>query len=451
MPVHFPTSYWSDRWATRNGKRSDLRAAILAAGLGSRLDPLTARLLPKPLFPLGGKVAIAEVWVRRMVESGITDVTLNLCVLAGAIKRYFGDGAKFGADVRFAEEQVPTGTLGGVCKQVLGREARRVRPHEPLASIPASGGSTVIAPSGDIVTNFGAAELGEMYDIHRKSGAAVTMVVTPIPADRRKDFGTVVMRAGKRRKGRTAAGEVESFVEKDPNSPSLLSNASIYMIEVELLRELDQYRTEAKLDVADPFYDFGKHAFPAMLGSLPHGRLARRYPIWAMQYDGPWFDVGNKRDYLLVNQHVLDGKIHVPLAYQQFPWGYMGTGVSIDFSKVEIHPPVVIGSNCVVEAGAVLGPYAVIGEGWVVENGAQIRNSVLWERYPYFPDRKHEVSIHDRLLVDRHQVRAGATVATSIITGGTITGEVIEKTVEVLEDGRHSITPLDTVPQGARP
>jgi len=35
------------------------------------LEPLTARHLPKPLFPLGGKVPLAEIWVRRMVEAGI--------------------------------------------------------------------------------------------------------------------------------------------------------------------------------------------------------------------------------------------------------------------------------------------------------------------------------------------------------------------------------------------
>jgi NDP-sugar pyrophosphorylase family protein len=117
---------------------------------------------------------------------------------------------------------------------------------------------------------------------------------------------------------------------------------------------------------------------------------------------------------------------------------------------VEIHPPVVIGNGCVIESGAVLGPYAVIGDGWVVEHGAHIMNSVLWERYSYFPDGKREVSVSDRLLVDRHEVRRNAVVAGSIISGGTIKGDVKEKTVEVLEDGRLSVAPLDRVPKGPR-
>lgn len=451
MPVHFPKSFWAERWASRANGQSDVRAAILCAGLGTRLDPLTARLLPKPLFPLGGKVAIAEVWVRRMIESGITDVTLNLCVLAATLKRYFGDGAKYGVNLSYVEERVPTGTFGGVCKMALGREARRLGSDESVAAFPKSSGSTIIAPSGDIVTSFGADLLQEMYDIHRKVGAALTMVVTPIPPERRKDFGTVVLGAPKSHPGRLGeSGQVLGFVEKDPDSPSCLNNASIYMIEMDLLATLDRYRTEAKLDVAEPFYDFGKQVFPAMLGKLPYITLPKDYAMWAIRYDGPWFDVGNKRDYLTVNQHVLDGKIDVPPAYQRFPWGYMGSNVTIDFSKVEIHPPVVIGSGCVIEPGAVLGPYAVIGDGWSVEHGAQIRNSVLWERYAYFPDGKREVSVSDRELVDRHEVRRGAVVEESIVAGGTITGEVREKTVEVLEDGRLSIAPLDQVPGGKR-
>src|SRR5205809_2048518 len=190
MPVHFPKSFWAERWASSQTGHSDIRAAILCAGLGTRLDPLTARLLPKPLFPLGGKVAIAEVWVRRMIESGITDVTLNTCVLAATLKRYFGDGARFGVNLNYVEEQAPTGTFGGICKLALGREAKALGSSGPVA-LPKFKGSTIIAPSGDIVTSFGADLLQEMHDIHRKAGAALTMVLTPIPPERRKDFGTV--------------------------------------------------------------------------------------------------------------------------------------------------------------------------------------------------------------------------------------------------------------------
>src|SRR5688500_19426801 len=123
MP-QIPTSAMSNAWAQRRGVAKNLKCAILAAGLGKRLEPLTARHLPKPLFPLGGKTPLAEIWVRRMVEAGITDISMNLCVLAETIERHFGDGSRFRANITYVKEKTPSGTLGGVCKQALGRDAK---------------------------------------------------------------------------------------------------------------------------------------------------------------------------------------------------------------------------------------------------------------------------------------------------------------------------------------
>lgn len=95
MPIEFNHSFWDKSWAYKNGNQAKLKATILAAGLGKRMDPLTVSHLPKPLFPLCGKVPMAEVWVRRFVDSGITDISMNLCVLSKTIKRHFGDGLKY--------------------------------------------------------------------------------------------------------------------------------------------------------------------------------------------------------------------------------------------------------------------------------------------------------------------------------------------------------------------
>ncbi|MEM7587397.1 MAG: NDP-sugar synthase [Acidobacteriota bacterium] len=416
---------------------ASLGGAILAAGLGSRMEPLTTHHLPKPIFPLGGKVPMAELWVRRFVDSGISDLSMNLCVLSEAIKRHFGDGRRFGANISYVEEQTPSGTLGGVCKQVLGGAGSR--------------SGTMIVPSGDIVTNFGSALLEEMYDIHRRVGAAFSMVLVPVPWERRKDFGTVVLDAPEQRPGEISqSGRITEFREKDPDSPSNLNNASIYMIETELLAALDPLRTPASATgVTDPFYDFGKHVFPAMLGRLPYVDLPKDYLLWGVQYDGAWFDVGQKRDYLRVNERVLDDKIDIRLPFDRLPWGYLGTGVEIDFSKVEIEPPVVIGNHCVVEDGARLGPYAVIGDGWTIERGAHVERSVLWQTTSYF-DGDRELTVDERRAVDPHRVAAGVRVNESIVVGGLIDRDVSEQTVDVTEDGSIDVQPIDSVPQGPR-
>lgn len=436
MPISFSDEFWAGTWASRQGVQGQLMGAVLAAGLGRRLDPLTTRHLPKPLFPLGGKVPIAELWVRRFLESGIADVSMNICVLADTLRRHFADGSKFGVRLKFVEEQVPSGTLGGVCKQVIGT---------------GFSGSTVIAPSGDIVSNFGVELLEQMHEIHRRQGAALTIVVTPIAPERRKDFGTVVIDSPQAMSGGiTRSGRVAEFREKDASSPSTWNNASIYMIERELLEHLDSIRTEADLELDEPFYDFGKHVFPAMLGRLAYLKLPKDYLLWAVGYEGGWFDVGNKRDYLQVHRHLLDGAIDVPLTYERLPWGYLGADTSIDFSKVDIRPPVIIGNGCVVESGATLGPYAVIGDGWVIERDATIVNSVLWERYPFFADSGEEIPVRERLQVDRHEIRRGVSIRDCIVTGGAIDRDVNDSTVDICEDGRLEILSIDYVPDGPR-
>jgi mannose-1-phosphate guanylyltransferase / phosphomannomutase len=451
VPIEFDPSFWQSSWIHHRGLQGQLKGAILAAGLGKRMEPLTAHHLPKPLFPLGGKVPMAEVWVRRMVESGIAGVSMNLCVLRDAIKRHFRDGAKLGARISYVEEEIPSGTLGGVCKQALGRSAKQVFPGEPMPDLEPFAGSTLIVPSGDIVTNFGAELLEEMYEIHRWVGAAITMVLVPVPWDRRKDFGTVVLDRPEERPGiLSKSGRIVEFIEKDPDSPSNLNNASIYLIEMELLRALDPLRTPAASDVPDAFYDFGKHVFPAMLGRLPYVRLPKDYLLWGVQYDGLWFDVGQKRDYLRVNEAVMDGELRLDLPYERLPWGHLGHGVAIDFSRVTIVPPVVIGNHCIVEPGARLGPHAVIGDGWTLEEGAEVRRAVLWERYSYFAGDGREIPAKERKQVDPHAVRRGVTVEESIVTGGTIGEDVREKTVDVGENGELAILPIDYVPRGPR-
>ncbi len=387
------------------------------------------------MFPLGGRTPIVEGWVRALVGAGINDVSMNLCVLPQTIRRHFGDGEGLGAEVSFVAEDVPSGTLGGACRLAFADGGRR--------------GSTLIVPSGDIVSDFAPEEIDEMYDLHRRVGAACSMILVPVPWERRRDYGTVLLNNPEKRAGRLcSAGPIEAFYEKDPESPSNLNNASIYMLEMDFLQELDRLRTPADLGLERPFYDFGKHAFPAMLGRLPGFELSRDYPLWGVEFDGAWFDVGQKRDYLRVNEEVLDGRLPVAVSYERRDWGWLGSGSEIA-SSVEIVPPVIVGEGCAVAAGAQLGPYAVIGDGWRVERDAEIRRSVLWPRYPLFT-ADGEIPLEERLEVDPHRVGNDVTVEESIVAGGDLVEDVRESTVEVLPDGRMSLRPIDWVPDKPR-
>lgn len=445
------TGCLSNTWVHKKNKQHQIKAVLLSAGLGKRMDPLTAHHLPKPMFPLGGGTPMVELWVRKFVEAGITDISMNLCVLSGTIKKHFGNGAKFGADLSFVEEKEPSGTFGGVCKQVLGNRAKKVLKKEGRQGNRHYSGETVVVASGDIVTNFGAEQLEEMYDIHRKNGAAITMVLSPIRWNERGEYGTVeIVNPYPLNSAFTQMGRIRTFIEKDPCSPSNLNNGSIYMIEMDLIKALDKYRTPASIDQKEPFYDFGKHVFPALLGKLDYVKVARDAPIWGVEYNGLWFDVGRKVDYIKVNEVFLDKKINLRVPYEELPWGYLGSKVTIDFDRVNIIPPVIIGNDCVIQPDVTLGPYAIIGSNWMVESKARISNSVLWPPCDYYRDDGLPVSMSKLKRVDRHEIRKNTKIDHCIVVGGAVKDSCSYKVIDVLNDGTLNIVDINSSPASAR-
>lgn len=413
-----------------------IAGGILAAGVATRLEPISA-VIAKPAFPLGGKVPLAELWVRKFVEAGINNLAMNLHRVPESIRGYFGDGQALMAKIRYAFEPTPTGTLGGAFAMLDALRKDGVTPE------------LLFVPSGDIGSGIGREHLEEMVHMHRTRGAAVTMLTAPIPWDRRKDFGTAVLegiKPGAEVPAKTYA-RIERFVEKDPNSPSNLNNASCYLIDVKFLEEYRAHLTACGVNVEEPCYDFGKHVFPSMLGDskLPHLASFARFKEQLFAYEPGmlWFDVGNKRDYLSINEAVLRGELPVESPYRKVPWGFVGTGVQIDFNKTKINAPVVIGNNCRIFPGAEIGPYTVVGDGWVVGARAKIDRSVLWEHYSY---REGEESLFN----SHREIREGTTVSGSIVTGGIISGNITDQTVDQLLDGSLRIDHIDWVPAGKR-
>jgi len=89
---------------------------ILAAGLGSRMRPLTDHT-PKPLLEVGDKPLI--VWhIEQLKEAGFTDIVINVAYLGQQIIDYLGDGSKYGVNIVFSDEQDEGAleTAGGIVK-----------------------------------------------------------------------------------------------------------------------------------------------------------------------------------------------------------------------------------------------------------------------------------------------------------------------------------------------
>lgn len=89
-----------------------MKAFLLAAGKGERLQPLTYDV-PKPLINVKGKPLIQ--WnIERLKRCGISDIIINLYHLGQKIENFLEDGSKFGVNIQYSKEEELLGTGGGI-------------------------------------------------------------------------------------------------------------------------------------------------------------------------------------------------------------------------------------------------------------------------------------------------------------------------------------------------
>ncbi len=152
---------------------------ILAAGLGTRLRPLTGEL-PKPLVPVGDRPAVAHV-AARLAAAGIGEAVINTHHLAEAFtaERL----AAIPIALHVIREAEILGTAGGVANAAA-----------------LLGEGDVVVWNGDILADV---DVGALLAAHRAAGAAATLVVAP----RARGEGTVGIDAG----GRVARLRGERF------------------------------------------------------------------------------------------------------------------------------------------------------------------------------------------------------------------------------------------------
>ncbi len=120
-----------------------MKAMILAAGLGSRMRPLTDHT-PKPLLKAGGKPLIAH-HIEALVAAGFIELVINVSHLGQQIIDYCGDGRHWGAQIVFSEEPEPLETAGGIQR-----------------ALPMLGAAPFAIVNGDVWTDFPLASLAAL-------------------------------------------------------------------------------------------------------------------------------------------------------------------------------------------------------------------------------------------------------------------------------------------------
>jgi len=341
-----------------------VKAMIMAAGLGTRLYPLTGRTA-KPMVPILNR-PVMEHMIHLLVRHGITEVAANLHYHPDKIRRYFGDGEQFGVGLRYNLEEELLGTAGGVGEF-----------REFFA------GGTFVVVSGDGLTDV---DLTAFVAAHKASGGIATMAVKQV-ADPSL-YGVVVHDDELR---------VRGFQEK-PNAAearSDLCNCGIYAFE------------PAIFDFIPPrtFVDWAEDVFPALLaGDVP-------FHVWRLE--AYWNDVGNIEQYRASNFDALFGRVQLEVPGRPVqPGVWVGEGTQIE-ADVLLEAPILIGAGCLIESESELIGPLIVGDGCVIERGAVLQGVIHWDGVKAGRNSRVAGSILGRNVIVHH----GATVHEDAVIG----------------------------------
>jgi NDP-sugar pyrophosphorylase family protein len=238
-----------------------MKAFILAAGMGTRLQPLGLEL-PKVMVPIGGK-PLLQHHIEMLREQGICDLIINLHHLPEKIVERFGDGSRFGVRIVYSPEPELLGTAGAVKR--MEKELR---------------GGTFLVLYGDNLVRI---ELAPLVEFHRERQALLTVALFESPEPW---TGGVVETE--------STGRIVSFVEK-PERKQVSTNwisAGIFVLEPPVLDAIP----------ADTFYDFGKDLVPKL---LKEGR-----PLYAMKPKAYLQDIGTPERLAKAQRDFDEGRVH---------------------------------------------------------------------------------------------------------------------------------------------
>jgi NDP-sugar pyrophosphorylase family protein len=237
-----------------------MKAMILAAGLGTRLRPLT-NTIPKPLLPIAGTPLI--VWNLLLLKRhGFHDVVINLHHLGPMIEKVLGNGSRYGLRIIYSREPMILGTGGGL---------KQAEPH--------FFGESVLVLNGDTLVDL---DLSALWMFHQQRGAIATLVLRKDPEA--AQWGLVEMNSDNRIMRITGRGRTDQA----PTQPRMF--AGIHVLHPRLLRDVPEGVAST---IIDPY-----------IAAIQQGEMVLGYDS-----EGYWSDIGTPERYAQAEQDASAGRI----------------------------------------------------------------------------------------------------------------------------------------------
>ena len=288
---------------------------LLVGGFGTRLLPLTNKT-PKPMLPIAN-LPVTEHQLLAAKAAGITKVVLATAYLAETFTPYFGDGSKWGIELKYALESEPLGT-GGAIRNAAELILSEISENEPI-----------VVFNGDVLSRH---DLAAQIDLHQSSSAAVTLHLVNVEDAR--PYGCVPF---------DESGRVTDFLEKMENPITNTINAGCYVFSPQVIKEIELGKVVS----------VEREIFPEL---LKRGRV-----VQAFVDNSYWLDMGTPKALLKGSQD------------------YVGAGEFIvgENSKISTSAKIsgasAIGNNVTIGANVEISA-SIIRDGVTIAEGCKLEN-----------------------------------------------------------------------------
>jgi NDP-sugar pyrophosphorylase family protein len=307
-----------------------MKAFVLAAGYGKRLEPLT-KAVPKPMVPVANK-PIMQYNIELLKKYWIKDLCTNIHYFPEQLENYFGDGSAFGVNLKYSYEDQLLGTAGGVKRMTEIMEIKE----------------TFMVISSDVLTDI---NIGNMLNHHKKTKAMATIAL--IPVEDVTQFGVVVIDDKTR---------ITAFQEKPTKeaAKSTLVNTGIYIFEPGILNYIPDGKS----------FDFGHNVFPKLVED--------KAPFYGYKMIEYWNDVGGHEKLIQANADILQGRVRAEIHARRVGRAtWMGKNTEIH-KTAKFDGEIILGDNCVIGENVEIYGNVAIGDKCVIDDGTIINNSFIW-------------------------------------------------------------------------
>ncbi len=359
-----------------------MKCAVLAAGEGTRMRPLTQNK-PKVMLPVAGKPILHHV-LDSLKAAGISEFVFLIGYKGDVIKEYFGSGSKFGIRIDYAIQKEQLGTANAVAclKEYFGKE------KNGFVQI---NGDTLVKPDA-------------LNALAKSSSTMLTVREAPNP----QDFGVIEVNGA----------SVLRIAEKPKEPKSNLANVGAYKFFPDIFDAIENTcpssRREYEItDSIQMLIDSGK--------KVTYNKID-----WWIDVGKPW-DLLSANEILMKDMKSAKGEIKGVVE----PYAVLKGAVSVGEGTVirsgsYIEGPVIVGKNCKIGPNCYIRPNTCIGDNCHVGAGTELKNTILMSG----SNAPHLNYVGDSVIGERCNLGAGTKIANLRADGASVYSVLKDKVVD---------------------